>query len=105
MQEQIPDVLRKGDCMFAHFDSSLEILPKGEKENKRTDHFSKISVSSTTDRPSKELHFENFHILDKLLVCRFQARESSAYLEVNQQYGLVRHPDSWASYTCLYILL
>lgn len=40
-------MLSKGDCMFAHFDSSLEILPKGEKENKRTGHFLEISLSST----------------------------------------------------------
>lgn len=71
--------MRKGDCMFAHLDSSLEILPKGDKENKRTGHFFRISVSSTMDGPSKELHFENFHILDKLLVCRFQACKSTAY--------------------------
>lgn len=44
-------MLRKDECMFAHFDSSLEILPKGKKENKRTGHIFKISVSNTMNRP------------------------------------------------------
>lgn len=65
-------MLKKGDCMFAHFDSSLEILPKAEKENKRIGHFFKMLVSSTTDRHSKELHLENFHVPDKLSGCSCQ---------------------------------